>query len=231
MTEGILLVNKPSGCTSFKLVEKLRRATGVQTIGHAGTLDPMATGVVVMLIGKKYTKMSDRFLNGDKEYAAEITLGYSTDTFDREGKITETSAHIPSLEDVLEVLKLFEGEIEQTPPMFSAKKVKGQKLCDLARKGHVVERAAVKVRVHIDFLSYEYPLLKLRVACSKGTYIRSLAQDIGEKLTSKATLTALQRTRSGSFSIDECIDGSLLFQESSSVKEKITQFLKDESSF
>lgn len=226
MIEGILLVDKPSGCTSFRLVEKLRQHTRVKTIGHAGTLDPMATGVVVMLIGKKYTKRSDQFLNNDKEYVAEITLGHATDTYDQEGKITQTSPYVPSLDEIVSILKKFEGEIEQTPPMFSAKKVQGQKLCDLARKGRVIERAKVKVRIHIELLSYEYPLLKLRASCSKGTYIRSLAHDIGEGLTSFATLTALKRTRSGSFQIDQCIDGSLLFQESSTVKEKILEALK-----
>jgi tRNA pseudouridine55 synthase len=208
--EGILLVDKPAGKTSFSLVASLRKRLGVKKIGHAGTLDPFATGVMVMLIGKNFTRLSDQFLVQDKEYQAELHLGKSTDTYDCEGTITQTSDHIPTLEEIQETVALFQGDIEQIPPMFSAKKVNGQKLYELARKGKSIERLPVKIHVQIEILSYQYPHLTIRVACSKGTYIRSLAHDIGQTLHCGAHLSALKRLRSGIFRIEECIDGALL---------------------
>jgi tRNA pseudouridine55 synthase len=207
---GILLVNKPKGKTSFSLVAMLRRILKVKKIGHAGTLDPFATGVMVMLIGKQYTRMSDQFLCQDKEYIAKVHLGVTTDTYDIEGQILETSNFIPSLENVKNAIEKFQGFILQVPPMFSAKKVKGKKLYELARNGITIERSAREVHVKISMLSYEYPHLDIHVSCSKGTYIRSLAYDIGQHLGCGAHLAALQRTRSGSFILEKCIDGALL---------------------
>jgi tRNA pseudouridine55 synthase len=208
--EGILVVNKPRGKTSFSLVSALRRRLGVQKIGHAGTLDPFATGVMVMLVGKKYTRLSDQFLNHDKEYIARLLLGVTTDSYDCEGQTVSTSAYIPTLTEIQEALKRFQGEIDQIPPMFSAKKINGKKLCDLARKGKTVERKAVKVTVRTDLLHYEYPYLDIQVSCSKGTYIRSIAHDLGLDLKCGAHLTSLQRIRSGAFKIGQSIDGNLL---------------------
>lgn len=203
--EGILLVDKPKGPSSFRLVQTLRKRLGVKKIGHAGTLDPFATGVMVMLIGRRYTRLSDRFLCNDKEYEAEVYLGITTDTYDSEGVIIAQSPLIPTLADIQEALKHFQGEIEQIPPMYSAKKKQGKKLYELARKGQEVERDPVKVTLQTDFISYQYPYLKLRIVCSKGTYIRSVAYDLGIKLGCGAHLSNLRRTRSGKFKIEDCI--------------------------
>ncbi|NNM43624.1 MAG: tRNA pseudouridine(55) synthase TruB [Chlamydiae bacterium] len=206
MIEGILLVNKPRGKTSFNLVSRLRFLSGISKIGHAGTLDPFATGVMVMLVGKKFTKMSDQFLGQDKEYEATVRLGIATDTFDLDGKMVSESDKIPTLSQLLEALTHFQGEILQTPPMFSAKKVQGKKLYELARKGITIERKEVPVKVETTFLSYEYPFVKLRLACSKGTYIRSIADDLGKYLQTGAHLTELTRIRSGPFLLQECVE-------------------------
>jgi tRNA pseudouridine55 synthase len=208
--QGILLVNKPPGKTSFSLVAALRKRLGVKKIGHAGTLDPFATGVMVMLIGKTYTRLSDQFLMQDKEYLAELKLGEATDTHDLEGQIIQTSDYVPSSEEIHAAIQQFQGEIEQIPPMFSAKKVNGQKLYELARKGKSVVRAAVKITVDIEIIQYLYPSLVIKVNCSKGTYIRSLAHDIGAKLTCGAHLISLKRLRSGAFHLHQCIEGTLL---------------------
>lgn len=207
---GILLVDKAAGSTSFYLVSLLRRLTGIEKIGHAGTLDPFATGVMVMLIGREYTRRSDEFLSSDKEYRATLQLGMATDTYDIEGQILSRSEKIPSLEEIQLALDTFRGEISQIPPMYSAKKVDGKKLYDLARKGITIERQPVKVRVEIQFIQYNYPLLEIVVACSKGTYIRSLAHDIGQFLGCGAHLFELSRTRSGPFRIEECIPQALI---------------------
>jgi tRNA pseudouridine55 synthase len=205
--EGILLVNKSKGKTSFSLVAALRKRLNVKKIGHAGTLDPFATGVMIMLIGKNYTRLSDKFLMQDKEYLAELKLGIATDTYDLEGLIMNTSEYIPSLEEVVEAIQHFQGEIDQIPPMFSAKKINGRKLYELARKGQVINRPSVKVNVKIEIISYLYPFLVIKVACTKGTYIRSLAEDIGIKLRCYGHLTSLTRLRSGYFHLQDCVDG------------------------
>lgn len=208
--QGILLVDKPKGKTSFDLVRMLRKRLGVKKIGHAGTLDPFATGVMVMLVGRDYTRLSNQFLLCDKEYAAQINLGISTDTYDCEGQILSRSEAIPTLMEIEKALAAFQGEIDQIPPMYSAKKVEGKKLYELARKGIEIERAAVKVTLHIELIAYAYPYIDIKVACSKGTYIRSLAHDIGVKLGCGAHLSALKRTRSGTFLLKDCLDGSRL---------------------
>jgi len=210
--EGILLVDKPQGKTSFSLIRSLRKVTGIQKIGHAGTLDPFATGVMVLLIGRGYTRLSDKLLCQDKAYLAEVSLGSSTDTYDCDGKIVASSKRIPTEEEIAQVIASFQGEIEQVPPMYSAKKVKGKKLYELARKGITIERKPLKVQVQTEQLSYEYPILKLHVACSKGTYIRSIAHEIGKALGCGAHLSNLQRVKSGQFTLDQCIDGALLEQ-------------------
>lgn len=206
--QGILLINKPTGKTSFSLVATLRRLLNVKTIGHAGTLDPLATGVMVLLIGRDYTRLSDRLLTHDKAYRATIRLGISTDSYDAEGQVTHQSDRIPTQSEVETALQRFQGEIQQVPPMFSAKKHQGRKLYELARKGQVVDRPPVKVKLTTHLLKYAYPLIEIDVDCSKGTYIRSIAHDLGQQLSCGAHLSALQRTRSGPFSISMCIDGS-----------------------
>lgn len=208
--EGILLINKPIGKTAFSLVATLRRLLGVRKIGHAGTLDPFATGVMVMLIGRQATRLSNQLLCADKEYIAQVHLGITTDTYDCDGTVVQRSDLVPSREELEKALTYFQGDIEQIPPMFSAKKLNGKKLYELARKGQTVERKAEKVRVEIRLLDYSYPYAEIAVTCSKGTYIRSLAYDLGNKLGCGAHLSRLQRTRSGTFQLSECLDGLLL---------------------
>lgn len=212
--EGILLIDKPKGCSSFSLVQTLRRRLQVRKIGHAGTLDPFATGVMVMLIGPRYTKLSNNFLCEDKEYIAEVFLGITTDTYDSEGKIVDRSSYIPTLENIQKSLELFQGEIEQIPPMYSAKKLNGKKLYELARKGIEVSRDPIKITLQTHLIRYDYPLLELLINCSKGTYIRSIAFDLGKVLGCGAYLTNLRRTRSGKFVLKNCISSSNLLSPS-----------------
>lgn len=207
---GVLLIDKPTGKTSFTLVRQLRRLTREQCVGHAGTLDPFATGVMVMLIGRTYTRLSSQFLNQDKEYLATIYLGTATDTYDCDGQILSTSDFIPSMDEITSALQAFQGWISQLPPMFSAKKVGGKKLYELARKGKEVERTPIKVHLQTELLSYNYPHLELRIACSKGTYVRSVADDLGKALGCFGHLSALKRSRSGPFTLQQCLDGQLL---------------------
>lgn len=211
LCEGILLVDKPKGKTSFSIIGRLRRILNVKTIGHAGTLDPLATGVMVLMVGKNYTRLSSKLLVQDKEYFAEITLGKTTDSYDAEGIETSCSDKIPSAEEVAEALTHFQGEFLQIPPMFSAKKINGQKLCDLARKGKTIDREAVKITAETILIDYSYPKILIKVNCSKGTYIRSIAHDLGIHLGCGAYLSCLKRTKSGSFHLEDCIDGNLIF--------------------
>lgn len=210
LMEGILLVDKPEGRTSFSLIRALRKLTGIKKIGHAGTLDPFATGVMVLLVGREYTRLSDKLLFQDKEYLATVSLGVSTDTYDCDGKVVARSKKAPSLEEIHKNVEKFQGEIEQIPPMFSAKKVRGKKLYEFARKGELVERLPARVRVETKILEYTYPNLSLRITCSKGTYIRSIAHELGQLLGCGAHLSKLKRTRSGQFCLEECMNGNLL---------------------
>lgn len=211
--EGILLIDKPKGKTSFYLVKILRAITKVKKIGHAGTLDPFATGVMVLLIGKNYTRKSTEFLSQDKRYRAVLKLGYETNTYDIEGEKVEVSKRVPSLEEIEHTITLFQGNISQTPPMFSAKKIQGKKLYEIARLGQVIERKPIDVTVNIKIEKYDYPFLTLDITCSKGTYIRSLAHDIGQKLEVGAYLEELTRLKSGHFTIENCISFSDLNDE------------------
>lgn len=203
--EGILLIDKPAGKTSFYLVNVLRKILGVKKIGHAGTLDPFATGVMVMLVGRKYTQKSDTFIKQGKSYRTTIRLGVETDSYDCDGNVLSTSDLVPSQEQIEEALKHFQGQVEQIPPMFSAKKVKGQKLYELARQGKVIERKPVTIELKTTLLRYEYPEVDLLIDCSKGTYVRSIAHDLGKMLGCGAHLSQLVRTQSGSFKLDDCI--------------------------
>lgn len=218
---GYLLVNKPKGKTSFSLVSALRRRLGIQKIGHAGTLDPFATGVMVMLLGREYTKKSDNFLGQDKEYLAQIHLGVATDTYDCEGQVITSSDYVPTQLEVENAIAKFQGKIEQIPPMFSAKKINGQKLCDLARKGKTVERQASIVHVDTVLINYSYPFIDIQVSCSKGTYIRSIADDMGKLLGCGGHLSTLVRIRSGHFHLRDCVDGELLFNGDANLHSRI----------
>lgn len=203
---GLLLVNKAANKTSFSLVSILRKLTNIKKIGHAGTLDPFATGLMIMLIGKDYTKKSDKFINHDKEYLCTLHLGYTTETFDTESEKVLVSKKVPTFDEIKKVIDLFQGEQKQIPPMYSAKKIKGQKLYDLARKGISIKREPINVNIEIKIEDYSYPHLDLKVSSSKGTYIRTLANDIGEKLETGAYLTKLIRTRCGPFHLKDAID-------------------------
>jgi len=203
--EGFLLIDKREGMTSFSVIAALRRRLKVKKIGHAGTLDPFATGLLLVFVSRSYTKYVDAFVGHDKEYEAELILGEKRDTFDLEGKLLEKSGYRPSQEEVCEVIDTFQGSIQQIPPMFSAKKVGGKKLYQLARKGVSIERKPVEITLSTTLLDYTYPSLRIHVECSKGTYIRSIGDEIGEKLGSYAYANTLRRTRSGPFHIEESV--------------------------
>jgi tRNA pseudouridine55 synthase len=208
--QGLLLIDKQPGSPSFRIVSQLRRLTGVQKIGHAGTLDPFATGVMLLLIGKSYTQKTPALISADKEYRATLCLGVRTDTFDLEGRVIDRSPLVPSLSQVETALAAFQGTLSQIPPMFSAKKVGGKKLYDLARQGVTIPRQPSLVTLSTTLISYDYPRLDIHVACSKGTYIRTLADDIGEMLGCHAHLTALCRTRVGPYTLADCLSQTAL---------------------
>jgi tRNA pseudouridine55 synthase len=194
---GFILVDKPIGPTSFGVIARLRRITGLKKIGHAGTLDPFASGLLLCAIGREATREIEKFVKLDKEYEADVFLGKSTDTFDREGKTTsEYSGPKIDKKKIKAAVLSFLGKQKQTPPMFSAKKIGGKKLCDLARKGIEVERQPNDIEVFsIKILKLSWPRLKIRLSCSSGTYIRTIAADLGEKLGCGAHLTDLRRTK------------------------------------
>ncbi|MCH9617391.1 MAG: tRNA pseudouridine synthase B [Chlamydiia bacterium] len=202
--QGILLVNKEKGRTSFSLIPKLRSIFNEKKIGHGGTLDPLATGVMVYLVGKKYTKTADTYLLQDKEYEAVVRLGEERDSYDIDGTITATSDIIPSLEEIEQAIPSFNGVIDQIPPMFSAKKVNGKKLYELARNGEEIVRKPKRVTMQTEILSYHYPKLKIKVTCSSGTYIRSIAHDLGQVLKCYGCIEELKRTRSGIHTLENC---------------------------
>ncbi len=211
---GFILINKPAGITSHDVVDRLRKITKVKKIGHAGTLDPFATGLLICGIGRETTKRLDIFLKQDKEYVAQLKLGFISDTYDREGKIEEKKGKKPSLPEINKAVDGFEGETEQKPPMFSAKKIKGKKLYQLARKGIEIELKPHKVVIKkIEVLNYNYPVLEIKVSCSSGTYIRSLANDMGEKLKCGAYLQELCRTKIGQVSLEQAVKLSALTPE------------------
>ena len=209
---GILIVDKEKNMTSHDVVDKVRRKFKIKKVGHAGTLDPNATGVLVLLLGKA-TKMSGELSSSDKEYEGVMKLGVTTTSGDCDGEVVNIAKVNSTAEDILEAIKSFKGESEQLPPMFSAKKVNGKRLYKLARKGIMVEREAKKISIKkIEVENIDLPLVTFRVVCSKGTYIRQLAHDIGGKLGCGAYLAELIRTRSGDFTIDKAINFSRLME-------------------
>ena len=204
--DGILLVDKPSDWTSFDVLNMMKHRFSVRKIGHCGTLDPMATGLLVVLLGKA-TKLQDTLMGGEKEYLGSLRLGMETDTEDSTGNvIAETDWHGVTLEAAQVAAQSFLGEIEQIPPMMSAIKLHGKPLYKLARKGVTVERKARPVTIRaFDFTEVALPEISFRVQCSKGTYIRTLCADLGRRLGCGACMTALRRTRSGNFSLADAI--------------------------
>ena len=203
----IFPIYKPIGISSFDVIRQLRKITGIRKIGHAGTLEPLAEGVLVVGITRNGTKQLHQLLKCDKEYLAEIKLGADTSTGDREGEeITVVVGQEPTLAQVDEALKSFEGEIEQTPHRYSAVKIKGQPAYKLARKGKEFQLQPKKVFIHqLEITKYQYPLVKIRAKVGSGVYIRSLARDLGKKLKTGAYLISLIRTRVGNFSADDSL--------------------------
>ncbi|MDP2921130.1 MAG: tRNA pseudouridine(55) synthase TruB [Candidatus Omnitrophota bacterium] len=201
--DGILIVNKPAGITSHDVVNFIRRRFNLKRVGHAGTLDPMATGVLVMLLGKA-TKLSNTFLQDDKEYIAKLYFGKTTDTQDSSGRvIEEKDIQGIDMEDIKKALSDFRGEIYQIPPMVSAIKHKGKKLYQLARLGKTVDREPRKINISsIEILDFKFPELTFKVKCSKGTYVRTLCEDIGRSLGVPSHMSGLVRSASGDFLLE-----------------------------
>ena len=210
MDDEILLIDKPTGMTSFGVVARVRRllsqrAGGKVKVGHTGTLDPFATGLMILLVGKG-TKRSNEFLKLDKVYEAEIVLGETSTTGDPEGEITETTNHTDEIAKIeLEAaLAQFTGEIQQVPPAFSAIKINGQRAYKLARKGEEVIMPARTVTVYsLELIEYSYPVVRIRTHVSSGTYIRTLAEGIGQTLGVGAYCRGLRRTKVGDYSIEQ----------------------------
>ncbi len=202
---GVLIVDKPLGMTSHQVVQVIRRGTHIKRAGHTGTLDPRASGVLVILIGPA-VRLSQYLSAEDKRYQATIKLGEKTDTYDAEGKITGTSEVNVTHAQFEEALKQFVGEIEQVPPPYSAIKVKGRHAYDLARKGEEVKLEPRLINMYsLDLLEWNSPEAILDVHCSSGTYVRSLAYDLGEILECGAYLTGLRRTKSGRFTLRDAV--------------------------
>lgn len=203
---GFLNIYKPKGMTSFDVVARLRRVTKIKQIGHTGTLDPFAVGVLPICIGKS-TRLIE-YLDDDKEYLATVQFGKDTDTYDLDGTVTKTYDKKITQEDLISILDDFRGEIEQLPPIYSAIKVNGKKLYEYARNGEEVEIKPRKVfisKLELESFDYEKQEAKILVSCSKGTYIRSIAYDIGQKLDCGGYLTALERTKAGLFNKEHSI--------------------------
>lgn len=203
---GVLVVDKPAGPSSFGVVQEVRRVLGIRQVGHGGTLDPMATGVLPVCVGEG-TKLASFFLGADKEYEAELLLGVATDTYDALGTVTAEVDPSGVTEDAVRAaLGRFRGPIRQRPPAFSAIKQDGRRLYERARAGEVVEAPERDVTIHeLELSELALPRVRFRVACSKGTYIRSLAADLGAALGVGAHLTALRRTRTGAFTLADAI--------------------------
>ncbi|MCR5755442.1 MAG: tRNA pseudouridine(55) synthase TruB [Acetatifactor sp.] len=205
MLNGVIVIHKEAGFTSHDVVAKMRGICGQKKIGHTGTLDPQATGVLPVCLGSA-TKLCDMLTDKDKEYVAELLLGVETDTQDTTGKVLRQCDVTADEEQVEAAIRSFLGSYMQVPPMYSALKVNGKKLYELARAGKEVEREARKVTIYeLEILDIQLPVVRFRVACSKGTYIRTLCADIGEKLGCGGTMKSLMRTRVGDYSIENAV--------------------------
>jgi tRNA pseudouridine55 synthase len=212
--QGILLVNKPIGWTSFDVVALVRKIIAIEQkvkpaqikVGHTGTLDPLAEGLLVLLIGKKYTRLAEKFTKLDKEYLANIKLGEVTDSGDSETEPKFYSSYQPSKQEIEETLKKFIGQSNQKPPIYSAIKVNGQRAYKAARSGQKIELKPRQITIYeIKLLEYRYPVLNIKAKVSSGTYIRSLVEDIGKNLGSGGYMTGLKRTEVGEFKLSDSI--------------------------
>ena len=221
--DGMINIYKENGYTSHDVVARLRGILHTRKIGHTGTLDPMAEGVLPVCVGSA-TKLCETFTDHDKEYEAVMLLGKRYDTLDVTGVMIESNEVISTESDIVAAIESFIGGYDQVPPMYSAKKIDGQKLCDLARSGKTVERKPVFVKIYaIDILSVDMPRVRIRVRCGKGTYIRSLIDDIGNRLGCGAAMEELTRTKVGDFDISGAIRLSEL--EEKAAEDKISDVI------
>ncbi len=222
--DGLILVNKPKGITSHDVVAQIRNILGIQKVGHYGTLDPLAAGLVVVAVGKT-TRLFPFYSKKDKTYTGRIRLGYSTDTYDSTGKaMSSESKEYPKKSTLLNAMKKFVGKIEQAPPPYSAKKYKGKPLYELARGKKDYKLRSSKISVYFfDLIQFAPPELEFKVGCSSGTYIRSLAHDLGQRLECGAHLSELSRTTIGEYHLDESLDLDKI--KNLNEKGKIEEFL------
>ena len=221
--QGLLLVDKPKTWTSFDVVNYVRKMVAAHEgkkpknckVGHTGTLDPLATGLLVLLVGKEYTRRAGELTKLDKTYEVTMKLGATSTTGDEEGQKTVVSNTIPTLKAVQEALEAFRGDIMQVPPAFSAMKIDGKRAYDLARQGKEVKLEARPVTIYsIELTNYEYPFVHFTADVSSGTYVRSLVEDVGNLLTTGAYMSDLRRTRIGNFYLDDAVEVDTLTRES-----------------
>jgi len=226
--DGAVLIDKPAGPTSHDVVDALRRAFRLEKAGHCGTLDPNATGLLIIVLGKG-TKLSEKLMSDDKVYEGTIKFGETTDSYDADGELTASLPVLPmTVEELNESAKTFQGDIMQMPPMVSAVKIKGVPLYKMARKGIEVERKARLIHVYdFRFSKYEEPIGFFRVACTKGTYVRALAHELGQKLGCGAHLATLRRVVSGKFDVEDAVPfEDALKMTSSDFQQRVIPFLK-----
>jgi tRNA pseudouridine55 synthase len=225
--DGALLVDKPVGPTSHDVVDRIRRRFGLKKVGHAGTLDPNASGLLIILLGRG-TKLSEKLMADDKVYAGTMKLGEATDSYDVDGKVLETKPVPPiTIEELNKLAEAFVGDQLQTPPMVSAVKIEGVPLYKLARKGLEVERKPRLIHVYnFTFSSYQEPLAEFRLACTKGTYVRSIAHELGQKIGCGAHLSTLRRLVSGRFDISDALPlTNVLELPTSELQKRVLPFL------
>jgi tRNA pseudouridine55 synthase len=226
--DGAILVDKPSGPTSHDVVDAIRRKFGIKKVGHCGTLDPNATGLLIIVLGRG-TKLSERLMGDDKVYEGTIKFGETTDSYDSDGELTNSSLVMPmTLDELNNEAATFIGDLMQVPPMVSAIKKNGVPLYKLARKGIEVEREPRLIHIYnFRFTDYTEPLGQFRVACTKGTYIRSLAHDLGQKLGCGAHLTTLRRSASGKFDVADALKlDEILKLSAAELEKRVMPFLK-----
>lgn len=226
--DGALLVDKPAGCTSHDVVDRIRRKFGIKKVGHCGTLDPNATGLLIIVLGRG-TKLSERLMSDDKVYEGDIKFGETTDSYDADGEVTATAPVPPlTLDQLNEATATFLGDLQQIPPMVSAKKQGGVALYKLARKGIEVPREPRLVHIYnFRCTEYQEPVGKFRVACTKGTYVRSLAHDLGAKLGCGAHLATLRRVTSGKWDVADALTlDAVLALPLSELEKRVIPFLQ-----
>lgn len=226
--DGALLVDKPAGCTSHDVVDRIRRKFNIKKVGHCGTLDPNATGLLIIVLGRG-TKLSEKLMSDDKVYEGDIKFGEATDSYDADGEITATLPVPPlTLDQLNEAASSFIGDLQQVPPMVSAKKQGGVPLYKLARKGIEVVREPRLVHIYnYRFTAYAEPIAKFRVACTKGTYVRSLAHELGQKLGCGAHLATLRRVTSGKWDVADALTlDAILALPLSELEKRVIPFLQ-----